>query len=157
MGESNSGLPSACLSRMWGPPVGWPLLHFQMKRGKGPALQVHSLAPPSRTSAREEVQHSVLPGTCFSPFLLLTSHQNQKGWSFFSPSFLTPSYIIYSTFHWSYLTCSFLWSYKVGGKGRRGTKPPILKRYQDWMIYIRMRKWILSAGKSKDIQLCAED
>ena len=137
--ESQTQVCRLPVSWMWGPPVGWPLLHFQMKRGKGPALQVHSLAPPSRTLAREEVQHSVLPGTCFFPFLLLTSHQNEKGWSFFSPS-LTPSYIIYSTFHWSYITCSFLWSYKVGGEGRRGDKPPILKRYQDWMIYIRMRK-----------------
>ena len=111
---------AVCLSQQkWGPPVGWPLLHFQIERDKGPALQVHSLAPPSRTSAREEVQHFVLPGTWFFPFLLLTSHQNQKGWPFFSLSFLTPSYIINSTFHWSYLTCSFLWSYKVEGKVRR--------------------------------------
>ena len=71
-------------------------------------------------SQRVDAVLCLLLGTCFFPFLLLTSHQNQKGWSFFSQSFLTPSNLIYSTFHWSYLTCSFLWSYKVGGKVRWG-------------------------------------
>lgn len=40
---------------------------------------------------------------------LLTSHQNQKGWAFFPSSFLTFSYIICSTFQWSYSTCSLPW------------------------------------------------
>ena len=127
------------------------------RRGQGPC----SSSPLSCSSFQDFGQRG---GAAFCLtrdliFSLSTSHKpsESEGMAFLLSILLNT--LLHHKLHFPLVILNLFLSLELEGwgEGEEEDQPPISKGYQDWMIYIRMGKWILTAGKSKDVQVHAED